>query len=395
VVDTDERCFRRATSVSRRLLGSEIKPAAVESHWQMTAAGTGVAGGSRAAGEFLHAALTGRRRLSGPRKRRFTRNTGTATVDGPPAKGTDLLAATCGRRRDIKVKNILPASMVVVASLLVVSHHQGGTGCRMAGIVPNSPAALGRFQRVGGRWAVKKFMKLAAKRHAATTGGRRAEYSRWPATAGRAAATDGRQLLAQFRTPAAVVDIGRPRVTVQESSLFFSGRHQVGRRRRVVGNRGMWLGTRPAATDTRRRLSFARRYPAAADNRLPAVTVLSQADKRRQLPSASRRPVPPGHRLPAARRLAQTDKRHQLTTARRRPVAADHRLPASPRPAPTNKRRRLIDSRRLRATAYLRGPCAPQRTSAAVFRPLFAGRWRRTTVYRRRGPSPRLTSAAG
>jgi len=147
----------------------------------------------------------------------------------------------------------------VVASLLVVRHYQDGTGCRRTGSFPISPAALGRLERIGVRRAVRKLIKPAAQQHTTTAGGRRLEDSREPAPASRAATACSSRLVPEFRTSAAVVYIGRPWETGHECRLFFSGRPLTGGRRRVEGKRGKLLGTRPDATDTRRRLSTSRR----------------------------------------------------------------------------------------------------------------------------------------
>jgi len=56
----------------------------------------------------------------------------------------DLPAATCERRRTVKVNEIdSPVATAVVASTPIASLRRGGTGCRRAGRDPISPAALG------------------------------------------------------------------------------------------------------------------------------------------------------------------------------------------------------------------------------------------------------------
>ena len=157
--------------------------------------------------EFLLAAVAGRRRLVGLLKpaatgsRRSNRTTSTAAGDGTRGTGPDLPAVTCGSRRALKVEEInSPVATAAVASIPIASLRRGGTGCRRAGSVPISPAALGHFSRIGGRRVVKQVVNPAATRHAKTTGapgaprpppppraplqrGRRAKAARRPARA--------------------------------------------------------------------------------------------------------------------------------------------------------------------------------------------------------------------
>ena len=164
--------------------------------------------------EFLLAAVAGRRRLIGRLKpaasgtRRSNQTTSTAAGDGTRGTGTDLRAATCGRRWAVKIKKLKsPAATAAVISLPIASLHRGGTGCRRAGSVPISPAALGHLARIGGRRVAKKVVKPEATQHATTTGGRR-EVKRVVnlAATRHAKTTGGRREVTQVVKPAASRD---------------------------------------------------------------------------------------------------------------------------------------------------------------------------------------------
>jgi len=321
----DGRICRRVTSGCRRLPGRTTKPAAVRSTRLTAMADTAVGGAIRAAVEFLVAAVAARRPLVGRPKpvasgtRRSNGTTSTAAVDGTRGTGTDLRTATCGRRRAVKVKDLKsPADTVAVASLHIASLHRGGTGCRRAGSVPISPAALGHFARICGRRVAKPVVKPASTLHAKTT--------------------RGRQQVTHFVQPAATQD---PTST---------------------GGRRVEDPPRPATLGRSATIGSHLHLPAAADRFAPAAT-------RHLLP------------VPATLRPTRTDKCRRLLPIQCKPAVAYHQppAPAAKRAAPTDKCRRQLLHPRLPAAAHRFVPSAarPRPPVPAATRPApsYKGRW--------------------